>query len=772
MRRDAVLATALAVVVLGASPAFARLFVDDAWRGRYLAAGLLAIAVAALVREVRGGVVAAALSSVGALVMFTYVTALPHVGLFPGATSWGSFVDLLAEAFDGLRGETAPTVSAAPFVLLIATGTWLVAHLAHEITVRWRRPGLGLVPLLVLWAVPLAFPVEGEDGGTFLRALPFLAAAGLVLLLGTDHGDQDDRPRASVSGLTVGAAALALTAVAPLLLPGYGATAWVDLSGGSDPRGYQPIVDVSERLKLPTERDVLRIRASERTYLRLAGLDSFDGATWRLGPAGVGSYQPAESSLHRADRELPPEERADATVRTRVEVEVLDLANIYVPAPYQPTRVEGPLNREMVWSTEGGFLATWNVTEDGGLGGEPRVGVSEGVTYAVEAERPAPLLEDLREVSYTPQTLARWTELPSEYARLAEAAEAVYEAAGATTNADRALALQDWFTSGGGFTYDLDVDPLRGADALETFVLEDRIGYCEYFATAMAVMLRATDVPARVAVGFLPGTVTEAADPEAGDPLTEYTVTTADAHAWVEVLFPDYGWVTFEPTPRSDQTQLVPTAEDLAPVENLREQRARELRELAEETDQVETPETPDPVPAPTPDAATDGTTGDDPDAGAATPGWWPWVAGLLLALGAALAVAASRRRGAPVGSAPRVRVLAAQRSLLGAGARYGVGRAEHETTHELLHRWHTEGRVSSDGTRFATLATAAAFGGDIDDEVAHEAERLVADLEAQLRASVPTGDRVLSPVRVPLEATTAGLRRAGTAVASRLRRP
>jgi transglutaminase-like putative cysteine protease len=582
------------------------------------------------------------------------------------------------------------------------------------------------------------------------------------------------RPLATVSGLTVGAAALAVAAVAPLLLPGYGSAAWLDLGGVDDPRGYQPIVDVSERLQLPDERDVLRIRASERSYLRLAGLDSFDGATWRLGPSGVGSYQPAADSLHPADQDLPAEQEAVATVPTRVEVEVLDLANIYVPTPYQPVTIEGDLTRDMIWSTEGGFLATWNLAEGDGDGGQPRVGVSEGVTYAVDAERPAPTLDQLREVDYDAETLARWTALPREYEDLAAAAEAVYGSAGAVTAAERALALQDWFTETGGFTYDLDVPPLRGDDALERFVLEDRVGYCEYYATAMAVMLRATGIPARVAVGFLPGTVTDPADPDAGEPLTEYTVSTADAHAWVEVLFPRYGWVTFEPTPRSDQTQIVPTAEDLAPVENLRERRARELGELAGDLEPTETPDVPDPVPAPQPDPGQE-TPSAGADAGTdAEPTRWPW----LLVLGAAVAgtaVLALRRRSQVAGSgaSPEGRVLVAQRGLLAAGRRYGIGRAEHETTRELLGRWAAEGRVRADGDRFATLAQAAAFGGDVDDAVAAEAELLVAELEAELRASVTAGDRALAPVRVPLDAGVASVRRMGGTVRTRLtRRP
>jgi transglutaminase-like putative cysteine protease len=772
MRRDTVLAGALALVLLGAAPAFERVFADDAWRGRYLVAGLLALLLAASVRRLRGGAFAAAVVSLVGLALFTYVTALPHVGLLPTGASWGAFLELIGEAAVGIREEIAPTPAAAPFVLAVATGTWIVSHVAHEVTVRWQRPGLGLVPLLVLWSVPLAIPLDGGGGGgDFLRALPFLAAAGLVLLLGTDDGrPDDDTPRATASGLTVGATALTLAALAPLLLPGYGADAWIDLTGADDPRGYQPIVDVSDRLQSPTERDVLRIRASERTYLRLAGLDSFDGATWRLGPVGVGSYQPDVSSLHRADGHLPPEEEARSTIPMRVEVEVLDLANIYVPTPYQPTGIEGDLTREMVWSTEGGFLATWNVTEDDGLGGRPRVGVSEGVTYAVDAQRPAPQLEDLREVDYDAETLARWTQLPREYGRLAEAAEAVYADAGATTAADRALALQEWFTSGGGFRYDLDVPALRGDEALEEFVLDDRVGYCEYFATGMAVMLRATGIPARVAVGFLPGTVTEPADPEAGQPLTEYTVSTRDAHAWVEVLFPGYGWVTFEPTPRSDQTQLVPTAENLAPVENLREQRLREQEEVESGLGSNPVPDTPDPVPTPTvPSEA--GDPADDGAGGASDPARWPWAVALVLALGAAgLTVAARRRRTAPAGAAPEARVLAAQRRLLAAARRYGVARSEHETTRELLHRWHDEGRVAADGDRFALLAQAAAFGGDVDEALAAEAEQLVTELEAELRASVPSGDRALAPVRVPLDAATAGVRRAGGTVRTRLR--
>ncbi|MGH2719586.1 MAG: DUF4129 domain-containing transglutaminase family protein, partial [Actinomycetota bacterium] len=84
------------------------------------------------------------------------------------------------------------------------------------------------------------------------------------------------------------------------------------------------------------------------------------------------------------------------------------------------------------------------------------------------------------------------------------------------------------------------------SDYLYTFLTQTRRGYCEQFAGAMAVMLRTLGIPARVAVGFLPGNAT--ATTAAG--MTSYTVTGDDAHAWPEAYFAGIGWVRFEPTPR------------------------------------------------------------------------------------------------------------------------------------------------------------------------------------------------------------------------------
>lgn len=108
----------------------------------------------------------------------------------------------------------------------------------------------------------------------------------------------------------------------------------------------------------------------------------------------------------------------------------------------------------------------------------------------------------------------------------------------AATPYDRAVAIESHLR---GFSYTLDVPaPSPDRDVVDTFLFDLQQGYCDYYASAMVVLARAAGVPARLAVGYAPGTY------EWGE--ARYVVTEADAHAWPEVYFPSYGWVKFEPT--------------------------------------------------------------------------------------------------------------------------------------------------------------------------------------------------------------------------------
>lgn len=95
------------------------------------------------------------------------------------------------------------------------------------------------------------------------------------------------------------------------------------------------------------------------------------------------------------------------------------------------------------------------------------------------------------------------------------------------------------------YAYTLDLTGPRTSDPLANFLFNRRSGNCEYFASAMTVMLRAEGIPARYATGFLPG--------EFNDVGGDYIVRSSDAHTWVEAYFPGYGWITFDPTPGGDR---------------------------------------------------------------------------------------------------------------------------------------------------------------------------------------------------------------------------
>ena len=113
---------------------------------------------------------------------------------------------------------------------------------------------------------------------------------------------------------------------------------------------------------------------------------------------------------------------------------------------------------------------------------------------------------------------------------------------GATNDYDKATAIQNYFRQG-KFTYTLDPGPLPPGetDYMHYFLTRSFKGFCEYFATAMADMLRLLGIPSRLVNGYGQGAFQSQ--------YNRYTVTSADAHTWVEVYFPNFGWIPFEPTP-------------------------------------------------------------------------------------------------------------------------------------------------------------------------------------------------------------------------------
>jgi len=118
--------------------------------------------------------------------------------------------------------------------------------------------------------------------------------------------------------------------------------------------------------------------------------------------------------------------------------------------------------------------------------------------------------------------------------------------AGKATPFDKAMAIQQYLRADGGFSYSLTLAPpardqagkVAGYDSLTNFLVTKQ-GYCAQFATAMVMMSRSAGIPARMVLGFLPGTKAKGV----------WTVLAADAHAWPELYLDGVGWTRFEPTP-------------------------------------------------------------------------------------------------------------------------------------------------------------------------------------------------------------------------------
>ena len=173
-----------------------------------------------------------------------------------------------------------------------------------------------------------------------------------------------------------------------------------------------------------------------------------------------------------------------------------------------------------------------------------------GGVYDLDPEHPVNLYEassiisqpdprDLRAASapYPPEILLNYLQLPAVDTRIPKLAEQI--TASFDNNYDKAMAVEAYLRTNFGYTLQLSRTIPR--DPLAEFLFERKRGHCEYFASAMAVMLRTQRIPSRVVNGFRTG--------EFNDITSQYLVRASNAHSWVEVYFPGHGWISFDPTP-------------------------------------------------------------------------------------------------------------------------------------------------------------------------------------------------------------------------------
>ncbi|HEX8906486.1 MAG TPA: DUF3488 and transglutaminase-like domain-containing protein, partial [Longimicrobiaceae bacterium] len=162
---------------------------------------------------------------------------------------------------------------------------------------------------------------------------------------------------------------------------------------------------------------------------------------------------------------------------------------------------------------------------------------SDNPVYTIVSSAARPTDEQLRRAGPDAPGLREYVQLPALEPRVWRLADSL--AAGKTARIDQVRAVEAWLHD--NFRYTLDLPASESEATLEGFLFRRRAGHCEYFSTALAVLLRARGIPARNVNGFLGGEWNRSG--------RYLAVTGNDAHSWVEVWFEGWGWVTFDATP-------------------------------------------------------------------------------------------------------------------------------------------------------------------------------------------------------------------------------
>jgi transglutaminase-like putative cysteine protease len=444
----------------------------------------------------------------------------------------------------------------------------------------WVRIVIALGPALLLLGAALAVcigaPSELRRAAAALQlsalvvipsmvmhpVLPYLQGLLLFALVAAFMwGERIVSRRSGAALAVIAAAALIATLLAPPLARHHPWFNYQSLAGSLSPAHVETF-DWTQRYgpyDWPRDgRTVMTIKARRADYWKAENLDVFDGFAWSnaQGPVTGSPPAPTRTELRRWTQQI--------TVTMQA---MRSTAVIAAGAALRPQQIDAAI-------APGKSAGTWTANQP----------LAPGSTYTVATYSPAPSRAQLQAISataYPDAALADYrivglppvrgnanirpqVEFPpfhsggpvlnmaepygaigaklvrqSGYARAYSLASSL--AARSATPYQFVTAVERYLLPVNGFSYDEHIPVYRYP--LESFLFSSRRGYCQQFAGAMALLLRMGGVPARVATGFTSGVYDSATH--------EYVVSDRDAHAWVEVWFPRYGWVRFNPTPAS-----------------------------------------------------------------------------------------------------------------------------------------------------------------------------------------------------------------------------
>ncbi|MGB0384382.1 MAG: transglutaminase TgpA family protein [Ardenticatenaceae bacterium] len=292
-----------------------------------------------------------------------------------------------------------------------------------------------------------------------------------------------------------------------------------------------------------SDRLVMNVSAETGRYWRAVVLDKYTSAGWAVSQKRVSEEIAANNSLS-GQAQLPPGRR-----------QITQKYTIFAPAGILLFAAGQPLDVDLPAQVLYGGPAAQNQP-----GGDEisqiyaRQGLYQGQSYTARSAIPTVDIKSLRQAGdlYPQSIKEHYTTLPDDLPeRVIQLADDVV--GNAPTAYDKASTIEQYLRT---IPYNETISgPNPGEDGVDYFLFREQQGYCDYYASSMAVMLRSQGIPARLAQGYSQGELLESG---------EYEVRQTNAHTWVEVYFPGYGWIEFEPTAAEPgiERPTVPVNED------------------------------------------------------------------------------------------------------------------------------------------------------------------------------------------------------------------